>query len=63
MDALPNFYNGGAAFTDPRSLSPSQSRAFYAGPKATFRKHDRLQERYINFLIVGLKDRAEHPAG
>ena len=35
-DALPNFYNGGAAFTDPRSLSPAQPRAFYAGLKATF---------------------------
>jgi outer membrane receptor protein involved in Fe transport len=35
-NALPNFYNGGAAFTDPRSLSPAQPRAFYAGLKATF---------------------------
>jgi len=35
-DALPNFYNGGVAFTDPRSLSPGQPRAFYAGLKATF---------------------------
>jgi outer membrane receptor protein involved in Fe transport len=35
-DALPNFANGGAAFTDPRSLSPARPRAFYAGMKATF---------------------------
>ena len=35
-NALPNFYNGGAAFADPRSLSPAQPRAFYAGLKATF---------------------------
>jgi outer membrane receptor protein involved in Fe transport len=34
--AIPNFANGGAAFTDPRSLSPAQPRAFYAGLKATF---------------------------
>ena len=33
---LPNFANGGAPFTDPRSLSPAQPRAFYAGLKATF---------------------------
>ncbi len=34
-DALPNFTNGGA-FTDPRTLSPSRPRAFYAGMKYTF---------------------------
>jgi iron complex outermembrane receptor protein len=34
--AVPNFANGGAAFTDPRSLSPARPRAFYAGLKATF---------------------------
>jgi outer membrane receptor protein involved in Fe transport len=34
--AVPNFANGGAAFTDPRSLSPGQPRSFYAGLKATF---------------------------
>jgi outer membrane receptor protein involved in Fe transport len=34
--ALPNFYNGGAAFTNPSSLSPSQPRSFYAGLKVTF---------------------------
>jgi outer membrane receptor protein involved in Fe transport len=34
--ALPNFANGGAQFTDPRSLSPARPRAFYAGLKATF---------------------------
>jgi len=34
--ALPNFANGGANFTDPRSLSPARPRAFYAGLKATF---------------------------
>jgi outer membrane receptor protein involved in Fe transport len=33
---VPNFANGGAAFTDPRSLSPARPRAFYAGLKATF---------------------------
>ncbi|MDB5608189.1 MAG: hypothetical protein JWP25_5089 [Bradyrhizobium sp.] len=34
--AVPNFANGGAPFTDPRSLSPARPRAFYAGVKATF---------------------------
>jgi iron complex outermembrane receptor protein len=34
--ALPNFANGGAAFNDPRSLSPVRPRAFYAGMKMTF---------------------------
>ena len=34
--AVPNFANGGAPFTDPRSLSPALPRAFYAGLKATF---------------------------
>jgi outer membrane receptor protein involved in Fe transport len=34
--ALPNFANGGAPFTDPRSLSPARPRALYAGLKATF---------------------------
>jgi outer membrane receptor protein involved in Fe transport len=34
--ALPNFANGGANFTDSRSLSPARPRAFYAGLKATF---------------------------
>jgi iron complex outermembrane receptor protein len=34
--AVPNFANGGAAFTDPRSLSPARPRALYAGLKATF---------------------------
>jgi outer membrane receptor protein involved in Fe transport len=34
--ALPNFANGGAAFTDPRSLSPARPLALYAGLKATF---------------------------
>ena len=34
--ALPNFANGGAPFTDPRSLSPAQPRAIYAGMKVTF---------------------------
>jgi outer membrane receptor protein involved in Fe transport len=33
---VPNFANGGAQFTDPRSLSPARPRAFYAGLKATF---------------------------
>jgi outer membrane receptor protein involved in Fe transport len=35
-DALPNFVNGGAAFTDPRSLSPARPRALYMGLRATF---------------------------
>jgi len=35
-NALPNFANGGAPFTDPRSLSPAQPRAFYTGMKVTF---------------------------
>jgi outer membrane receptor protein involved in Fe transport len=35
-NVLPNFFNGGAPFTDPRSLSPARPRAFYAGLKATF---------------------------
>ena len=34
--AVPNFTNGGAAFTDPRSLSPARPLALYAGLKATF---------------------------
>lgn len=34
--AVPNFTNGGAAFSDPRSLSPARPRAFYAGLRATF---------------------------
>jgi outer membrane receptor protein involved in Fe transport len=34
--AVPNFANGGAAFTDPRSLSPARPRAFYTGLKVTF---------------------------
>jgi outer membrane receptor protein involved in Fe transport len=34
--AIPNFSNGGAAFTDPRSLSPARPRAFYAGMKVIF---------------------------
>jgi outer membrane receptor protein involved in Fe transport len=34
--AIPNFANGGAAFTDPRSLTPAEPRAIYAGMKATF---------------------------
>jgi outer membrane receptor protein involved in Fe transport len=34
--ALPNFANGGAPFTDPRSLSPAQPRSFYTGMKVTF---------------------------
>lgn len=34
--AVPNFANGGAPFTDARSLSPARPRAFYAGLRATF---------------------------
>ncbi len=33
---VPNFANGGAAFTDPRSISPARPRALYVGLKATF---------------------------
>ena len=33
---VPNFANGGAEFTDPRTVSPARPRAFYAGLKATF---------------------------
>lgn len=35
-DAVPNFANSGAAFTDARSVSPARPRAFYAGLRATF---------------------------
>ena len=34
--ALPNFANGGAAFSDARSLSPARPRAVYAGMRVTF---------------------------
>jgi outer membrane receptor protein involved in Fe transport len=34
--ALPNFANGGNAFTDPRSVSPARPRAYYAGMRVTF---------------------------
>lgn len=34
--AVPNFANGGAPFTDPRSLSPARPRGFYTGLKVTF---------------------------
>ena len=33
---VPNFGNGGAPFTDPRSVSPARPRALYAGMKVTF---------------------------
>jgi outer membrane receptor protein involved in Fe transport len=33
---IPNFGNGGAAFIDPRTLSPAQPRSIYAGMRATF---------------------------
>ena len=36
MDDIPNFANGGADFTDARSVNPARPRAFYAGLKATF---------------------------
>jgi outer membrane receptor protein involved in Fe transport len=35
-DAIPNLANGGAPFTDPRSISPARPRAFYTGMKVTF---------------------------
>jgi outer membrane receptor protein involved in Fe transport len=34
--AIPNFANGSAPFTDPRSLSPARPRVYYAGLKVTF---------------------------
>src|SRR5882724_1150993 len=34
--AVPNFANGGAPFTDARSVSPARPRAFYAGLRTTF---------------------------
>ena len=34
--AVPNFANGGAPFTDARTVSPARPRSFYAGLKATF---------------------------
>jgi len=34
--AIPNLANGGAPFTDARSVSPARPRAFYAGMKVTF---------------------------
>jgi outer membrane receptor protein involved in Fe transport len=34
--AVPNYANGGAAFTDPRSLTPARPRAIYVGMRATF---------------------------
>jgi outer membrane receptor protein involved in Fe transport len=33
---VPNFGNGGNAFTDPRSVSPARPRAFYTGMKVIF---------------------------
>ena len=36
MGDVPNFANGGADFTDPRTVTPARPRAFYAGLKATF---------------------------
>ena len=35
-DDIPNFANGGAPFSDPRSVSPARPRGLYAGVKATF---------------------------
>lgn len=35
-DDVPNFANGGAPFSDPRSVSPARPRGLYAGVKATF---------------------------
>ena len=34
--AVPNFANGGAPFTDARSVSPARPRALYLGMRATF---------------------------
>jgi outer membrane receptor protein involved in Fe transport len=33
---VPNFTNGGAPFTDPRSLSPARPRSFYTGLRVAF---------------------------
>ena len=33
---VPNFYNGGNPFTDPRSLNPARPCAIYVGMRATF---------------------------
>jgi iron complex outermembrane receptor protein len=35
-NALPNFANGGAAFTNAQALNPAYPRTFYAGLKVTF---------------------------
>jgi len=35
-DDVPNFANGGAPFSDPRSVSPARPRGLYAGVRATF---------------------------
>jgi iron complex outermembrane receptor protein len=35
-NALPNFANGGAAFTNAQTLNPAYPRTFYAGMKVTF---------------------------
>ena len=35
-DDIPNFTNGGAEFTDARTVNPARPRAFYAGLKATW---------------------------
>jgi iron complex outermembrane receptor protein len=35
-DDIPNFANGGADFSDPRTVAPARPRAFYAGLKATW---------------------------
>jgi outer membrane receptor protein involved in Fe transport len=34
--AVPNFANGGAPFTDPRTLAPARPRAVYGGMRITF---------------------------
>jgi outer membrane receptor protein involved in Fe transport len=34
--ALPNFANGGAAFTNPDALNPARPRAYYTGMRVTF---------------------------
>ena len=35
-DAIPNFANGGAPFTNPNALNPARPRAFYTGMRVTF---------------------------
>ena len=44
--AVPNFANGGAPFTDPRSVSPARPRAFYAGLRRRSKAGGNVTIRY-----------------